>query len=307
MGAPTAQPWSEAAWRLVNRQHGVVTRAQLIELGLSPKAIQHRLGTGRLHPLMRGIYVVGRPQVGLRGRWMAAVLAGGPKALLSHRSAAALWGIRGWDGGEVEIVVPLSQSRRRLDVRVYGRRRHDAPESREVKGISVVHPIAVLVDLATCVPTGQLETAINEADHHGLVNPERLLRALDELPPWAGIGRLRKMLEGPIVTLSTTELESRFLPLARAVGLPSPHTQVWLDGHRVDFYWPHLDLVVEADSLRYHRTALKQSRDKRRDNDHTRAGRASLRFSHGQIRYEPVYVRATLAATARRLRSKLSA
>jgi very-short-patch-repair endonuclease len=238
---------------------------------------------------------------------MAAVLAGGPKALLSHRSAAALWGIRRWDGGEVEIVVPLSQSRRRAGIRVYGRRRHDAPEPREIKRIPVVHPIAVLIDLATCVPTGQLEAAINEADHRGLVNPERLLLALDELPPWAGIGRLRKVLEGPIITLTTTELERRFLPLARAVGLPSPQTQLWLDGHRVDFYWPHLDLVVEADSLRYHRTAFKQSRDKRRDNDHTRAGRASLRFSHGQIRYEPDYVQTTLAATARRLGDKLSA
>jgi hypothetical protein len=237
---------------------------------------------------------------------MAAVLAGGPQALLSHRSAAALWGVRRWDGGEIEIVVPLSQSRRRHGIRVYGRRRHDAPGRREIDHIPVAHPVAALVGLATCVPTGQLEAAINEADHLNLVNPERLLHALDELPPWAGIGRLRKVLAGPVIALTTTELERRFLPLARAVGLPPPQTQVWLDGHRVDFYWSHLDLVVEADSLRYHRTAFKQSKDKRRDNDHTRAGRASLRFSHGQVRYEPEYVRTTLATTARRLANKLS-
>lgn len=236
---------------------------------------------------------------------MAAVLAGGPQALLSHRSAAALWGIRRWSGGKIEIVVPPSQSRRRDEIRVYGRRRHDAPERREIAGIPVTHPVAVLVDLATCLPTGQLEAAINEADHRNLVDPERLLIALDALQRRAGVGRLRRVLMGPVITLPATELERRFLPLAREAGLPPPQTQRWMDGHRVDFYWQHLDLVVETDSLRYHRTAFAQAKDKRRDNDHTRAGRASLRFTHGQIRHEPGYVRTTLAVTARRISRRL--
>lgn len=260
MGVLSAQSRSAAAWRLANRQHGVVAHAQLVDLGFSRKAIQHRLGNGRLHPLMRGIYAVGRREVELRGRWMAAVLAGGPEALLSHRSAAALWGVRRWDGGEIEIVVPPSRSRRRQrGVRVYGRRRHDAPEPREIAGIPVTHPVAVLVDLATCLPIGQLEAAINEADHLDLVDPERLLAALDTLPRRAGGGELRKVLQGPVITLAATQLERRFLPLAHEAGLPPPQTQRWMGGHRVDFYWPHLDLVVETDSLRYHRTAFKQS------------------------------------------------
>ncbi len=204
----------------------------------------------------------------------------------------------------VEVVVPNDARPRRPGVRVHRRRDHEAPGKREVAEIPVTHPVATLVDLATCVPRGQLEAAINEADHLDLVDPERLLAAIDRLPRRAGSGWLRKILGAPTVALTSTELELRFLPLARDAGLPVPQTQVWLDGHRVDFYWPELRLVVEADSLRYHRTPFRQADDKRRDNAHAGAGRTTLRFTHGQIRDEPVYVRRTLARTARRLKNQ---
>jgi very-short-patch-repair endonuclease len=301
MGAPTAQPWSGEAWRLVARQHGVVSRAQLLELGLGPAAIRQRLANGRLHPLMRGVYAVGRPVVETRGRWMAAVLACGPEALLSHRSAAALWDLRRPREEEVEVVVPAGLPSRRPGIRVHRRRDHEAPGRRAVDRIPVTHPVATLVDLAACVPTWQLEAAINEADHLGLVDPEQLLAAIDSLPRRAGMGALRKLLATPTVTLTSTQLERRFLPLARAAGLPAPRTQTWLDGHRVDFHWPELSLVVEVDSLRYHRTAFKQANDKRRDNAHVGSGLSTLRFSDGQIVHEPEYVRDTLASTVRRL------
>ncbi len=249
---------------------------------------------------------------------MAATLARGPRALLSHRSAAELWGIcrgprngsraaspgspSGWAYGHVvDVVVPAGLSKERPGIRAHRRRDHEAPGRRVVDGIPVTHPVATLVDLATCLPTGQLEAAINEADHLDLVDPERLLEGLDSLPRWAGIGRLRALLTAPTTALTSTELERLFLPLALEAGLPVPRTQVWLDGHRVDFYWPQLELVVETDSLRYHRTAFKQASDKRRDNAHAGAGRTSLRFSHGQVRDEPGYVRKALARTAGRL------
>jgi very-short-patch-repair endonuclease len=303
MGAKKPQPWARAAWRLAARQHGVVSRAQLVELGMGTKAIRHRLGNGRLHPLLQGVYAVGRPEVTQRGGWMAAVLACGPRALLSHRSAAALWGIRRWDGGPLEVVVPAGDDRRPRGIRVHRRRDHEAPGGREVDGIPVIHPVAVLVDLAAGLPIGQVEAAINEADHHDLVDPERLLAAIDALPRRVGVGPLRRLLEATTVALASTELERRFLPLARTAGLPVPLTQVWLNGYRVDFFWPDLGLVVEADSLRYHRTAFKQAKDKRRDNAHAASGRTALRFTHGQICNEPEYVRKMLARTARRLRS----
>jgi hypothetical protein len=170
----------------------------------------------------------------------------------------------------------------------------------------VTHPVATLVDLATCLSIAQLEAAINEADHLDLIDPERLLVALASLPRRSGIGRLRRLLEAPGAPLTSTELERRFLPLASDVGLPAPQTQVWLDGYRVDC-WPDLDLVVEADSLRYHRTPFKQATDKRRDNAHIGAGRATLRFSAGQVRDEPAYIRATLRRVARRLQGDAAA
>jgi very-short-patch-repair endonuclease len=273
----------------------------LLALGMGPEAIRHRLTSGRLHRLMRGVYAVGRPQVETRGWWMAAVLACGPQALLSHRSAAALWNIRHMRGERIEVVVPRELPNRRPGIDVHRRRDHDAPGKREVSQIPVTHPVATLVDLAACVPAWQLEAAINEADHLQLVDPERLLAALGGLPRRMGVGRLRRLLEAPTVALTSTQLERRFLSLAREAGLPVPQTQRWLDGYRVDFHWPELGLVVEADSLRYHRTPFKQARDKRRDNAHAGSGLITLRFSDGQIRHEPEYVRATLAKTARGL------
>ena len=304
MGDQKLQPWSAGVWELARKQHGVVTRRQLIELGMGPKAIRHRLANGRLHPLMRGIYAVGRPQVGTYGHWMAAVLACGPQARLSHRSAATLWGVwRERRGGQapIEVVVPASVARRRPGVRVHRRGVFDVAGGRVIDEIPVTDPIATLVDLATCIPIGEVEAAVNEADHLDLVNPERLRRALDLLPRRPGVTRLRALLDAPTFALTDSKLERYFLPIAYAAGLPLPQTQVWLNRYRVDFYWPELGLVVEADSLRYHRTPAKQAADNRRDQAHISAGLMPLRFSHWQVRYEPDHVRRTLATVLRRL------
>jgi hypothetical protein len=105
---PRAQGGDEDdVWKVVRKQHGVIARGQLLRLGYSTEAIKHRIASGRLHPLWRGVYAVGRPDVGRRGRWMAATLICGPEALLSHRSAAELWGIgQRWQG--IDVVVPHS-------------------------------------------------------------------------------------------------------------------------------------------------------------------------------------------------------
>jgi very-short-patch-repair endonuclease len=273
---------------------------------MSPEAIRHRLANGRLHPLMRGVYAVGRPDVGRRGRWMAAVLTCGPAALLSHCSAAALWRIRPMRAGEgIEVVIPAESRRRHPGVRAHRRRDYEALGRREVAHIPVTDPVATLVDLAASIPLGQVEAAINEADHLELVDPERLRVAIGDLPRWPGVGRIRKLLDGPTITLSSTELERLFLPIVREVGLPPPQTQAWLGSSRVDFYWRDLNLVVEADSLRYHRTPFKQAEDKRRDNAHAIEGRTFLHFTHGQICHEPAYVRQMLARAAQRIHSRL--
>lgn len=315
MATEKARVRSGDVWSLVRKQHGVVTRGQLIDLGLSEAAIRHRLACGRLHRLMRGVYAVGRPEVEERGWWMAGVLACGSRALLSHRSAAALLGIRrAWSRERVEVVVPASRSKRRPLVRIHRRAAsvadRDAPADtsvpasvrwREVGGIPVTGPAVTLVDLATCLSTGRLEAAVNEADHLDLIDPEAVREAIDFLPRRPGARRLRELLDAASLALTSTVLERLFLPLALEAGLPLPTTQKQLGPHRVDFHWQELGLVVETDSLRYHRTAFKQAADKRRDNANALASRLTLRFTHRQVRHEPGYVRARMRDAARKL------
>src|ERR687898_470768 len=124
MGSPDLQT---SVWALAERQHGVVTRAQLLERGFSPKAIRHRVARGRLHPVFRGVYAVGRPQLTQHGRWMAAVLACGPNAALSHGAAGALWRLRTQPRGELEVSVPAAERHRVPGVRVH-RRAHLGPD-----------------------------------------------------------------------------------------------------------------------------------------------------------------------------------
>ncbi len=287
----------------------MVTRAQLLGLGLSSEAIRHRLRTGRLHRLWRGVYAVDRWDIDSRGRWMAAVLACGPHALLSHHSAAALLGIREEQPGPIDIVVPAHIRPRHPGIRVHrragllspGEWSKRWPASGFVDRIPVTGPVITLVDLAMCLPTVELEAAVNEACQRGLVDPESLREALDAIPPRPGVARLRRLLDRDTFVLTDTRLEQLFLPLARAAGLPLPQTQVWLGRYRVDFYWPDLGLVVEADGFRYHRTPAKQAADNRRDQAHIAAGRMALRFSHWQVSREPAYVRGMLTIAQRRL------
>src|SRR4051812_32926160 len=114
-----AQPLAKRAWELVERQHGVITRSQLLELGYSPKAIKHRVATGRLHRVRPGIYAAGRPKLTLHGRWHAALLACGPEAALSHASAAALWKLCPPSIHRVEVSVPRHARRRAAGVLVH--------------------------------------------------------------------------------------------------------------------------------------------------------------------------------------------
>lgn len=140
------QPWSQGAWDLTRQQHGVVTRRQLLGLGMPATTIRARLASGRIHRLGRGVYAVGRPDVGRLGHLMAAVLACGPGARLSHRSAGELWRISPKAPGWVDVSVPSDSLRRRHGIRLH--RRVEFGTTRVVKGIPVADPISVLIDLA---------------------------------------------------------------------------------------------------------------------------------------------------------------
>lgn len=288
---------SSAFWNLVRRQRGVVTRVQLGDLGCGAAAVKHRIATGRLHPLWRGVYAVGRAEVSQRGRWMGAVLSCGPAALLSHRSAAALWGIgRPFSG--LEVVVPGSVYRRRPGITVHQRDDLDHEHRREVDGIPVTDVVSTLVDLASCEPEWRVEQAINEADRIDLIGVEALRDEVRALPPRPGMACMRRLLG--LDALTDTGLERKFLALARAAGLPSPETQAQVNGYRVDFHWPELGLVVEADGGGTHRTPGQRATDYRRDQAHAAAGLTPLRFAELQIRHAPDEVVRRLKAVAKR-------
>jgi very-short-patch-repair endonuclease len=305
MGGSSAQSAAKrAVWELVKRQHGVIARAQLLEHGLSRHAIEHRLATGRLHLLGRGVYAVGRPDIGRDGRWMAAVLACEPDAVLSHRSAAALWGFGEERDARIDVSVPFARFHGPAWVRAHRRYGLRPSELARQRGVPVTDPIRTLLDLAAVSRPASLERAVNEADRLDLVDPERLREALDDYRGERGVARLRELLDRRTFRLTDSELERRFLRLVRDAGLPTPLTGQRLNGFKVDFHWPDLGLVVETDGLRYHRTPAQQARDRLRDQAHLAAGLTPLRFTHQQVRFEPARVRETLRAVADRLRGE---
>lgn len=290
-------------WELTRRQHGVITRAQLLERGYSTKAIRERLAGGRLHRLSPGIYAVGRPQLTPDGRFIAAVLACGPTAALSHFSAAGLWGIRPVRSGAIEVSTTSGAQRRRPGIRVHRRTALTEADITRHRGIRLTTPACTLVDLTPRLPPAEIEAAVNQADVLNLIDPEALREAVEGLTR-PGAAKLRTLLDRRTFTMTRSQLERRLLPIARAAGLPKPLTNVYVNDHEVDLYCPDLGLVVEADGLGYHRTPQQQAKDRVRDQDHAAAGLTPLRFTHGQIRYEPARVTETLTKVANRLRHK---
>jgi very-short-patch-repair endonuclease len=290
-----------SVWRIAAEQHGVISRRQLRELGFGRRAIEHRIAIGRLHPVMRGVYAVGRPQLTRNGRWMAAVLCCGRTAALSHGSAAALWGIGAEPTGGTDISVRAAADVQRPGIRIHRRPSLIARDFDVHDGIPVTSLVRTMLDLATRLDQAHLERAINEADRLDLMDPEALFAALDAYPGVRGAGRLRTTLGERTFRLTDSELERRFLPLVADAGLPMPLTRQHVNGFRVDFFWPGLRLVVETDGLRYHRTPAQQARDRVRDQTHLAAGFTPLRFTHAQVRFEATYVRSTLLGVARRL------
>lgn len=298
MGASSDQTRSARAWGLAQRQHGVLARRQLLALGFTAKAIRNRIERGRLHPVSRGVYAVGRPELSREGHWMTAILACGDGAALSHRSAMALWGIGTDAPGRIDVSVRAHTRVRRPGLRV--RRRPGLPDADVVghRGIPVTSPARTLVDLATELGPIAVERAVNEADKRDLIDPETLRTELERYAGEPGVRLLRQILDKRTFRLSDSELEILFRRIAIGAGLPPPLTKQKVNGFEVDFYWPDLGLVVETDGLRYHRTPSAQARDAERDRAHVLAGMTPLRFTHYEVKYEPARVREELTRLA---------
>jgi hypothetical protein len=234
---------------------------------------------------------------------MAAVLSCGPGAALSHESAAAHWGIRRDRPGPIEVSVANPRKPRRTGIKVHRREALERHVTRH-HGIPVTNVVCTIVDIAPRLSRRELEAVINEADNHDLIDPEALRTALGQFGHRTGVVPVRDLLDRYTFVLTDSDVERLFLPIAREAGLPPPLTKQWVNGFKVDFYWPELGLVVETDSLRYHRTPVTQARDVKRDQAHTVAELTRLRFTHAELKYERDHVLKTLRAVARRLKPR---
>jgi very-short-patch-repair endonuclease len=294
----------QALEALARRQHDVVTRKQLLALGFSRHGIEHQVASGRLYVLHRGVYAAGRARLSRRGEFMAAVLRCGATAALMGESAAALWQVRR-DRPTLPIEVSVAGSERRAPGITVRRQRHRKVSRRH--GIPVTGIVTTFIDLAPRLATDDLEHAIGEADIRGLIDPERLRRALDREAPRPGVRELRLVLDRRTFRVTRSKLERHFLAICSRAGLPLPLTRVTLKGYEVDFYWPDLGLVVETDGLTYHRTPAQQAADLERDQALAVGVLLPLRFSHFQVVHQPDYVESVLVAVIERLRGKLPA
>jgi Protein of unknown function (DUF559) len=266
----------------------VVGRRQLLALGVEAETMKRWLRDGRLHRLHRGAFAVGHGRVSQRGHWLAAVLACDDGALLSHASAAALWGLARRRGSTVDVTGRCGRQFRpgRERIRLHRCRLHDG-DGTQLDGIPVTTVARTLFDLAEAVTSGELRGAWEEADRLGLLQ----LRAVERVCE-LGYGRralrpIRSLLSearAPAVTRSA--LEDRFAAFCRRHDLPTPLTNVSVLGHEVDAHWPAQGLVVELDGFAYHGHRAAFERDRARDAALQAAGYRVVRLTHRQLRRE---------------------
>jgi very-short-patch-repair endonuclease len=249
---------------LARRQHGVVSTLQLLACGLDKPAIHRRVAAGWLQPVHRGVYAVGAVPRSAAMQDMAAVLACGPAALLSHRSAAVRWGIL---RHAPRIEVTASRSRTpRAGIVLHRSRMIHAEDRAVVDEIPVTSVARTIVDLAEG-PERYLTAAVREAEVRRLFDLRAIDRTVARVPGRRGRHRLRRVLAAyrHEPRFSRSGAERRFLEICRAQGLPLPEANSWIGEFEVDFYWPDARLAVELDSPTFHLTTHAFHTDRRRD------------------------------------------
>jgi uncharacterized protein DUF559/putative AbiEi antitoxin of type IV toxin-antitoxin system len=289
------------------RQHGNVTLPQLQFLGLGRSGVSRRAKSGRLFRIHRGVYAVGRPDLTQRGHWMAAVLACGPQAVLSHRSAAALHGIRADNRAKTDVTLPSPSARSRPTIDVHTSLTLEAADITTVDRIPCTTVARTLVDLGDIVSRREVERAVDRAEVLRVFDGRAVHEALERAGPRRGAGTLRAVLEsykGP--TLTDKELEERFLALCRQASLPSPAVNAWItltDGiaYKADFLWRTRRLIAETDGRDVHTTRKAFEHDRLRDQRLTLAGFTVVRFTWRQVANEPQRVAEALRSLLARL------
>jgi hypothetical protein len=285
--------------RLAERQHGVVSLAQLKSFGLSARAVRDRVASGRLTRIHRGVYAVGHGRLTMHGRWMAAVLAYGPRAVLSHRSAAALRGIRPDNRSRSDVTVPSPSARSRAGIDVHTSASLQPADLGVVDGVPCTSLARTLLDLADVVDARGVERAVDQAEVLRLFDRREVDDVLSRAAGRRGAGVLHSVLaryDGP--SLTDKELEELVFRLCREAGIRKPEGNVWImleDGPvKADFLWRAERLIVETDGWASHGTRQAFERDRRRDRRLQLAGWQVARFTWRDILENPSEVVTTL-------------
>jgi hypothetical protein len=279
-------------------QQGVVSLAQLAELGYGRYAVEEMIRTGRLHPVSRGVYAVGHAAVSRHGQCLAAVLSCGDGALLSHRSAAWLWGLT------KRFVLPVavtaaSPRRTREAIRVHSAEAIVAEDRTELDGIPVTAIPRTLLDFAAVDPH-YLGFALDNGHRLGLIDLPAIDALIARSRGFRGVARLRTAMEihrDPAFTRSG--LERRFRALVRRFGLPVPASNFFVEGYELDAYWPTERFAVELDTYDYHGSPGAFESDRIRQESLKLAGIEIVRITGTRLNREP-------ATVMRRLRQLLT-
>ena len=286
---------------LARQQHGVVRRWQLINRGWSEGAIEKRIRSGRLHRLHAGVYAVGHQVIPKQGHWMAAVLASGPNAALSHQTAAALWELRGYSGGAIHVTLPRkSTSSKRI------KRYHASLPPDEVareQGVPVTSVHRTIFDLAATEDMDAIVAMIREAEYRNRYDRISLPHLLERYPGKRGARKVRGALErlkSEPPGRRRRGLEERFAPFLRRYRLPLPYFNDWifLGGKRycVDCHWRGTGQIVELDGWQGHSTRSAFRSDRERDRKLRVAGYSVIHLTWAQLDHEPEAVAADLRA-----------
>jgi very-short-patch-repair endonuclease len=280
--------------RVSSLQKGFAHRDQLLAARLTPDGIKHRLKTGRLHERYRGVYLVGRPSIEPLGEEMAAILFLAGRAVLSHASAGAIWGLHRPAPSCVTVTAVGCQHRSRPGLTIHRAATLDPRDIRFRAGLPLTAPARTLLDLAGELEPPELEQALAEARVQRLAKDSEINAAIARAPGRKGAATLRRLLEaGPAYT--RTKAERLMLRLIRAAQLPRPLTDVKLCGYTADFLWREQGLIIEVDGYQFHSDPRAFERDRKRDQVHVAAGYRVIRVTWAQMRDEPMAVIARIA------------
>ncbi len=271
--------------RLATQQHGVVARRQLVALGFGEEAIKVRCDSGRLSHLHREVFMVGHQRLNQRSYWWGAVLAYGDEALLSHRSAAALWGFARQRRGAVDVTAGTGRQGIHRRERIWIHRGQIHPADRTTHDDIPVTTVArTLFDFAEVVDLQRLEHTWEEADRLKLLRLGELEKVCERGYGRRALKPIRRLLvEARAVTRTRSPLEDRFQLFSRAYDLPPHSTNVEVLGSEVDVLWPAAKLIAELDSWEFHRHRAAFQRDRARDTRLLVAGYRTIRITHDRL------------------------